>query len=79
MGHMVASLMVGTIQTRMAQSKMAGSWIHLIEEAVDMASTLVMVQTSVMVIIAIILIGGLTKDICQMSSRKQRNLHSMDN
>lgn len=42
-GHMTIGLMVGTGQIGMTQSKMVDSWIHLIGEAVDMGSTLVLV------------------------------------
>jgi len=60
MEHMVADLMVGTCRIKMIPSEMAGSWIHLIDEAMDMGFTLVLVLTSIMVIISIILIGGVT-------------------
>ena len=78
MEHMVAGHMVGISWIEMIQSEMTDSWIHLIEEAVDMDFTLVLVRTSIMVIIVIILTGGVTWDICWMSSRNKSHLHLMD-
>ncbi len=57
MGNMTVDLMVGTGWIGMTQSKMEGSWIHMIREAMDMGSTLVLVQRSITFIITIILIG----------------------
>lgn len=75
MQPMVASLMVVIGQINMTWLEIPGYWIHLIVEAVDMGFTLVMVQTDTMVIITIILTGGVTGDIYQMSSRKKNHLH----
>ena len=43
MGHMLAGHMVGIGQTWMTQSKMVGSWIHLIGDAMAKGSILVLV------------------------------------
>jgi len=69
---MVAGLTVGTCHT-----EMSCSWIHLIGKAVDTSFTLVLVQTDIMVIIAIILPGGVIEDIYRMSSRKKSHLPLM--
>lgn len=58
MGRMVANLMEGTSRIGMTQSKMVGSWIHLIGEAVATCFILALVQTGMMVIIVIIITGG---------------------
>ena len=50
----------------------------MINEAVDMGFTLVLVPTGIMVISVIILIGEATKDICWMSSRKTSHLNLME-
>jgi len=57
MEHMVVGLMVSIGKIDMTKSEMAISWIHLIDKAVDMGLTLVLVQTGIMVIIVIILMG----------------------
>jgi len=62
----------------MTWSGMASSWIHLIDEAVDMGFTLDLVHTGIMVTIVIIRTGGVIGDIFQMSSRKKRHLHLME-
>ena len=77
-GHTVAGHMVGTCWIEMTQSKMEYSWIHLIDEEMDMGFHLVLVHIGIMVIIAIILTRGVTWDIFWMSLRKQRNLHLME-
>jgi len=64
MGHMVAGLVVHTNWIRMTQSEMEGSLIHLIGEALDMSSILVLDRTSIIVIIIIILTGGVRRDTC---------------
>lgn len=78
MEHMVARLMVGTGRIEITRLEMEGSWIHLVDEAMDMEFTLVLVQTTTMVIISIILTGGVIGDICWMSSRNQSHLHFME-
>ena len=78
MEDMVASHMVDISWIEMRWSEMADSWINLIDEAVDIGFTLVLVQTGIMVIIVIILTGGMTRDIFQMSSRKKMHLHLME-
>ena len=55
MEHMVAGHMVGTCWIDMIRLGMADSWIHLIDKEVDMGFTLVLVQTCITIIIAIIL------------------------
>lgn len=67
MAHILVYLMAGTSRIGMILSGMVGSWIHMIEEVVDMGSTLVLVRKGIMVIIAIILIGGVTWDHFWMS------------
>lgn len=69
--------MVVTGWIEMTQSEMVDSWIHPIDEAVDMGFTLILVQTGIMDIIVIILIGGVIGDVCRMSSRNQSHLHLM--
>ena len=71
MGHMVVGIMDCTRRTKLKQSEMVGSWIHLTREAVLMGSILVLVQIGIMVIISITLIGGVGGDTCQMISRKK--------
>jgi len=63
MDHMVVGVMVGIGRTEMILSDMVGYWIHLINEAVDIGFTLVLVQKGIIVIITIILIGGVVGDI----------------
>lgn len=67
MEPMVVDLMMDTGRIGMIPSGMEDYWTHLIGEVVDMGITLVLIQTCIMVIIAIILIGGVTGDICRMS------------
>jgi len=43
MKNLVTSVMVGTSQIDMIPLEMMGSWIHLIDEAMDMVFTLVLV------------------------------------
>ena len=63
MEHMVVGHTVGTGWIEMTWSKIVDSWIHLINKAMNMVFTLVLVQTCMIVIIAIILIGGVIRDI----------------
>lgn len=78
MESMVANLMVDTGWIGMKQLRMAGSLIHRIGEVMDMGSTLVLVQTDSMDIIAIILTEGMIGDICLKSSRNPSHLHFME-
>ena len=67
MEHMEAGHMVGRGWIEMIRSEMIDSWIHLINEAVEMGFTLVLVWTGIMVIITIILTEGVIGDIFWMS------------
>jgi len=78
MEHIIAGHMVVTSRIDMTRSEMADSWIHLIDEQVDMGIILVLVQTSITVIIVIIFTRGVTGDICWMTQRKQSHLHLME-
>ena len=77
MVHMAVGLMVVTGQIGMTQLEMAGSQIRQIGEVMEIGSILVQVLTGTMIVKVIILIGGVTRDIFQMSSRNQRHLPLM--
>jgi len=77
MGHMVAGFMVGTSQTRMMQSKLVGSWIHLKGGVMTVGSILVMVQRDCIVITFIIYIG-VRSSTFQRNSRNKTLLHLME-
>lgn len=78
MDPMVENFMMGKGRTRMILSGMEDPWTHMVGEAMDMGIIIVLVQTCIMVIIAIILIGGVAWGIFQMNSRKKSHLHSME-
>lgn len=77
MGHIEIDLMVNIVQIGMTRSEMAGFWILRIREVMDIGSILVLVLKDTMIVIIIILTGGVTRDIFQMSSRNRSHLHLM--
>lgn len=78
MEPMVANIMRDIGQTWMIPSSMTDSWRSLIREAMYIGIILVLIQTSTMVIIIVIHIGGVTGDICRISSRNPSHLHLME-
>jgi len=78
MGHMAVDYMVVTDQIERTQTEMADCWTLRRGEGIDMGMTLVLIQTSTMIVIDIILRRGVIGDTFRMSLRKKSHLVLME-